>query len=290
MVTSPDKPLDVMVHQGEGTLVGAFRCPATDPRFKDSGPIQNDIFVFPRTSVGIRHAGGPSLIADLTVATLYNRGQIYDRSRISEEGDRSDWFAVPRAVAMEAVIANGHEPAARGPFPFAFVPVGDATYLKQRRLFQRARRGADAEAIDEAIYAVLDDVVSAAAPRAARPEAVAPRARAIADEIRAVVSGRFEEGWSLSRLAAHFRISAFALSRAFRKATGSTIHRYLVTLRLRASLEHLERPRADLSALALDLGFASHSHFSFAFGRTFAETPRACRQTLDGGGMAGQPG
>jgi len=287
MVSSLDKPLDVIAHRGEGTLVGAFRCPANDPRFKDSGPIQNDIFVFPRTSVGIRHAGGPSFIADSTVATVYNRGQVYDRSGISEEGDRSDWFAVPRAVAMEAVIANGHEPAARGPFPFALVTVGDATYLRQRRLFRRAMRGADAEAIDEAIYAVLDDVVSAAAPRAARPEIVSPRARVIADEIRSVISGRFEEGWSLSRLAAHFRISAFALSRAFRKGTGSTIHRYLVTLRLRASLERLEHPRADLTAVALDLGFASHSHFSFAFRRSFGETPKACRQTLDGLGSPG---
>lgn len=290
MVSALDKPLDVIAPCGEGTLVGAFRCAITDPRFRDSGPIERDIFVFPRTSVGIRHAGGPSLVADPTVATLYNRGQVYDRSRISEEGDRSDWFAVPRAVAMEAVIANGYEPAARGPFPFALVPVADATYLRQRRLFRRAMRGADTEAIDEAIYAVLDDVLSAAAPRAARPEAVAPRSRAIADEIRSVISGRIDEGWSLSRLAAHFRISAFALSRAFRKATGSTIHRYLVTLRLRASLEHLERPRADLSAVALDLGFASHSHFSFAFSRTFAETPRACRRTFNGGGMTGQPG
>lgn len=265
--------------------MGAFRCPATDPRFKDSGPIQNDIIVFPRASVGIRHAGGQRFVADPTVATVYNRGQVYDRSLISEEGDRSDWFAVPRAVALEAVVANGHEPGASGPFSFVLVPVEDATYLKQRRLFRRAMRGAEAEAIDEAIYAVLDDVVSAAATKTARPETVGPRARAIADEIRSLISGQPEEAWPLSRLAAHFHLSAFALARAFRKATGSTIHRYQVSLRLRSSLERLERRRVDLSTVALDLGFTSHSHFSFAFSRAFGETPRACRQTIDGAGF-----
>lgn len=122
-------------------MIGAFRCPRDHPRFVDSGPIQNDIFVFPRSSVKIRHAGGPCFVADQTVATLYNRGQIYDRVLVSEDGDRSDWFAVPREAAIEAVIANGLEPCGSGPFAFAFVPVSYETYLAQRRLFREAQNG-----------------------------------------------------------------------------------------------------------------------------------------------------
>ena len=277
-MTPPNRsPLDVITHRGEGTLIGAFRCPTTHASFEDSGPIQNDIFVFPRTSVRIRHAGGPAFIADQTIATVYNRGQVYDRGVISEEGDRSDWFAVPREVAAEAVIANGLEPASEGPFPFATAPVSDHTYLAQRRLFRGAHAGMPAQAVDEKIYAILDDVVSAAASRRARGTQDDGAAGALAADIRALISARFDEAWRLSRLEQHFGMSAFRLCRAFRKATGGTIHGYLVRLRLRAALEGLERPGVDIAGLAFDLGFSSHSHFSLAFGRTFRSTPSAWR-------------
>jgi len=284
VVPLPESPLDAIIHQGHGVLIGAFRCPPTHPRFADSGPIQNDIFVFPRSSVRIRHAGGPSFVADPTVATVYNLGQVYDRGMVSEDGDRSDWFAVPRAVASEAVVVNGLEPAAKGPFSFPFAPVSDRTYLDQRRLFRGARRGMPRGAIDEGIYALLDDVVSAAAARRLKGSwGGDAQATEIGEGIRSLVTSRFEEEWPLSRLARHFGVSTFRLCRSFRKATGSTIHRYLLSVRLRASLERLESPRTDITALALDLGFSSHSHFSQAFGRSFQETPSACRQALAGG-------
>ena len=65
---SADGELDSILHSGDGVVVGAFRCPTAHPRFADSGPIQNDIFVFPRSSVRIRHAGGPAFVADHTLA------------------------------------------------------------------------------------------------------------------------------------------------------------------------------------------------------------------------------
>lgn len=285
MTGETEPPLDLIAHRGDGTLVGAFRCPRDDPRFNDSGPIQNDIFVFPRTSVRIRHAGGPSFVADQTVATVYNRGQVYDRHLVSEQGDRSDWFAVPREAALDAVTASGLDPLGDGPFPFPWVRVRDETYVKQRRLFRKALLGGAAGEIDEGIYALLDDIASSAASSPPRREPGGDaRARDITDAIRALISARFEEKWPLSRLAAQLSVSAFVLCRAFRRITGSTIHRYQTTLRLRASLEHLESPRADLLGVAVDLGFSSHSHFTHAFGRNFGQHPSRCR--LDLGGAA----
>ncbi len=274
-----ETPLDSIAHRGDGTVIGAFRCPRDHPRFVDSGPIENDIFVFPRSSVKIRHAGGPSFVADQTVATVYNRGQIYDRALVSEEGDRCDWFAVPRETAIEAVIANGLMPCARGPFTFAFAPVSHQTYLAQRRLFRQAHRGAPPAKLDEAIYALLDDVVRGAASRnGARSE----RARdkdgpAIAEEIRRLISARFDEEWSLTRLQHHFGVSAFRLCRVFRRVTGSSIHEYLVSVRLRASLERIEPQAVDLTSVAMDLGFSSHSHFTLAFRRSFGVPPSVWR-------------
>ena len=51
------------------------------------------------------------------------------------------------------------------------------------------------------------------------------------------------------------------------------VHRYLSRLRLRTALERLEQGSQDLTALALDLNFSSHSHFTDAFRREFGFTP-----------------
>ena len=47
----------------------------------------------------------------------------------------------------------------------------------------------------------------------------------------------------------------------------------MTRLRLRASLEHLADGADDLTTLALDLGFSSHSHFTAAFRQTYGRTP-----------------
>ena len=48
-------------------------------------------------------------------------------------------------------------------------------------------------------------------------------------------------------------------------------------LRLHASLEMLRDTSRDLSTIALDLGFADHSHFTMAFRRRFGVTPSGWR-------------
>jgi AraC-like DNA-binding protein len=281
-VHRPRAALDTVLHRGSGTVIAAFRCPRADPRFAEPGPIENDIFVFPRSSVWIRRAGGPSFVADQTVATLYNRGQVYGRAAVSEEGDRCDWFAVPREAAVEAVLANGLQPAADGPFRVARAPVSAPTYLAQRRVFLRARSGAASPELDESVFALLDDVVrSAASASGARPDRQWDKeAPALAEEIRSLLSARFEERWSLSRLQERFGVSAFRLCRAFRRVTGASIHAYQVSVRLRAALERIEPRSSDLTSVALDLGFSSHSHFTLAFRRAFGLPPSAWRSAV----------
>ena len=68
------------------------------------------------------------------------------------------------------------------------------------------------------------------------------------------------------------------MARVFRQRTGVPLHRYLTRLRLRAALERLAGGVIDLTALALDLGFSSHSHFSDSFRREFARTPSDVRR------------
>jgi len=69
------------------------------------------------------------------------------------------------------------------------------------------------------------------------------------------------------------------LTHLFRAVEGIPLHRYLTQLRLARALVELPHT-ADLTALALDLGFSSHSHFTAVFRRAFGVAPSRYRQGL----------
>ena len=75
-------------------------------------------------------------------------------------------------------------------------------------------------------------------------------------------------------------LSRFRLCRAFRRATGSTLHAWREERRMRAALAALADGADDLTRLALDLGYSSHSHFTARFRRTFGRSPSAARREL----------
>ena len=66
------------------------------------------------------------------------------------------------------------------------------------------------------------------------------------------------------------------LTNAFSQLEGVALHRYLVQLRLARALVEVPH-RDDLTGLAFDLGFSSHSHFTAAFRRAFHRTPSQFR-------------
>src|SRR5262249_19539691 len=70
--------------------------------------------------------------------------------------------------------------------------------------------------------------------------------------------------------------SSAYLTDVFSRFEGISLHRYVTQLRLARAL--IELPEAgNLTTLALDLGFSSHSHFTLAFRRAFGCTPSAFR-------------
>jgi AraC-like DNA-binding protein len=98
------------------------------------------------------------------------------------------------------------------------------------------------------------------------------------EEVKASIASDPTSNQSLRSLAARVSCSPFQLCRDFRKATGNTITAYRHSLRLRLALEALQDDtRADVTRIALDLGYCSHSHFTRFFRRTFGITPTAFR-------------
>jgi AraC-like DNA-binding protein len=274
---------DRVVFSTECVTIGAFRCATTHPSFRNSGPIRDDCFVFPRTTVIIQHDAARPFVADPTIITLYNRRQEYERRPVSPEGDRCDWFAVSPDLLRGALVE--FDPAAAGderPIRFAHVPADAPTYLEQRRLFVDASASADPLDVEERVVGLLDRVLGRAYARQPRrtPERSASRASDLADAAKRWVAPRAAQRLTLARIAGALGCSVFHLCRSFRRVTGLTLHAYRDEVRLRTALERLEEGERDLTRLALDLGYSSHSHFTAAFRRSFATPPSAARKLL----------
>lgn len=92
---------------------------------------------------------------------------------------------------------------------------------------------------------------------------------------------------SLHELAAAVACSPFHLARCFRRATGVGLHAYRTRLRMALALQRLADGEQALIQLALDLGYASHSHFSAVFRAFHGVPPSRAREVLAGAGRTG---
>ncbi len=91
--------------------------------------------------------------------------------------------------------------------------------------------------------------------------------------------GAAREPRSLTSIAAQLDVSPAYLTDQFRRHEGVSVARYQRRLRLSRAL--LELPHTeDIAALALELGFSSHAHFSTAFRATYGETPSTYRHRI----------
>jgi AraC family transcriptional regulator len=276
--------VDRILFRGPVFQLGAFRATPEHPLFRDSGPAEYFDFVFPRTSLWIQHEGARPFVADPNVVTLYNQGQVYRRAPISPEGDKGDWISVAPATLREVIAEYDPGVAERPlrPFESDHTLSDPQTYIKQRRLFSYVMEAEQPDPlfVEEAALCLLVWVVArmyAERGGASRSELQpTPEQHDLVQRAKAFVAARATQRLLLQQVADAVGCSLFHLCRVFRRITGWTLHGYQTHLRLRLALDRL-RDGAALGDLALDLGFASHSHFTAAFRRTFGMPPSRFR-------------
>lgn len=94
-----------------------------------------------------------------------------------------------------------------------------------------------------------------------------------------LLHARSDERLSLQAIAAELGVSPVYLTQEFTRHEGTPLYRYQLRLRLVQAL--LELPHCDdITGLALDLGFSSHSHFTAVFRGAFAITPTEYRSKI----------
>jgi AraC family transcriptional regulator len=152
-----------------------------------------------------------------------------------------------------------------------YAPVDRASYLQQHLIARHlVHEPHDALFVEETAMQLLRNVLRREAARATRDSH-----RALAEAAKEMLVSTMAEPLSLQELAAQLSVSPFHLARVFRRETGYSLHAYRIHLRLRQALVRLPESRGNLTGLALELGFASHSHFTDTFRRAFGIAPSA---------------
>jgi AraC family transcriptional regulator len=251
--------------------VGEFRCPADDPAWHETNYIGDEPHVvFPLTPVGIDQLERGSVLTTSNHTVFYDGGQLYRRRLESEHGDHC-FFIKLRPDTLERVV--GDRPRAID------APADRETYLRRHVLVARLRKGTISRTKAEA--AALELVRSALRTRPAPPSARRDRTtqthRELAEAAKAIIARSFGHPLPLAALAERLRTSPYHLARVFRAETGFTVDGYQRSLRLRTALERLPGHSDGLTALALELGFSSHSHFTEMFRREFGASPSSLR-------------
>jgi AraC family transcriptional regulator len=265
--------------------VGEFHCPPHDRRWREENCTEEGhVLAFPGPPVVIQHAGREPVVASRNEVVLYNRDQSYRRQLLDPSGDHCVFVVVaPRVLSELSVALGSGQDADRVAFSSRLGPVEASTFLLQRAAVGALRAGsADRLQVEEMLYRVVSDAARVGFRTSGRQR---PRTRrgtraartVIVEETKALLARRLAERISLSEIAREVLVSPFHLVRTFRERTGFGVHQYRDHLRLRLALDRLLDGDVPLAALALELGYSSHSHFTDSFHRVFGLPPSAVR-------------
>ena len=234
--------------------------------------------VFPYRGVYVRHLGRQQAVAEANQVLFFNGGEGYSVSHPVGGGDASFVLVLDDSWLRELV-------------PAELVRTGGAVAFRQQRRRIDARAQALAALLRHALQRNAAEKLEAETlaltlVRRALGERTSHGARSTAgrqklvDRAKLVLSSDPARRWTLAAIAAEVGVSPVYLTQAFRQVEAMPLYRYQLRLRLAHALDRIG-DCDDLSALGLDLGFSSHSHFSAAFrqayGRTPAEFQRAAR-------------
>ena len=257
--------------RGEGLAVLDYRCGAARGEDGPEEATAGNEVVLPRRGHFVWRRGRREWPATSQTALLARAGDGYRVRHPACGGDRCTVLCLADHLFDE--FHGGAEMTARA--------VAPAVHRRHYALLRGLRRGHEPLAIAERAHALLralrgEEPGAAAAPTAGQ--------RALANAALELVSAGYRAPLRLAELARALRCSPFHLTRVFARVHGASLHRFQVQLRLHEAMERLLDGESDLTALALQLGFADHPHFTRAFRRAYGRPPSACREELRAAG------
>jgi AraC-like DNA-binding protein len=231
--------------------------------------------VFPYRGVYVRHLGSDDAVAEANQVLFFNPGESYRVSHPVAGGDSS-------------LSVDVSEPILRELAPPELLRDGPTLAFREqrRRLDARAQvlvallRHSLREGIADTLEGeslALTLVRRAMGPRTTHAPAAPGARRTLVDRTKLVLAGDLARRWTLAEIAAEVGQSPVYLTQVFQQVEGLPLYRYQMRLRLARALDLLAESD-DITALSLDLGFSSHSHFTTAFRQAYGRSPSEFRQ------------
>ena len=232
--------------------------------------------VFPYRGVYLRHVGGDQAVADANHVVFFNAAESYRISHPVEGGDASLSLRLSEPVLREMV-----------PKPLLSAQGAPRLRRQQQRIDPRAQalvavlrhsllHGSIESLEVEGLLLTL--VMRSLGPRTSHEPRATRASQRLVDRVKVLLAGDLSRRWTLAEIAAEIGGSPVYLTQVFRRVEGMPLYRYQLRLRLARALDLIGRYE-DLSALAADLGFSSHSHFSAAFRQAYGRSPTEFKLT-----------
>jgi AraC-like DNA-binding protein len=210
---------------------------------------------------------------------MHRAGSTLERRRATESGERTYWFGVHPDTFVDALMRHGLSTEDMGGALIADLQFHHRLALLLQRL---ECDPVDQLAHEEEVLALFFGICERRADQVKISKkgraATAARQQRLVDRARAFLDAHLSETVALETVAQDAGTSLYHLCRVFREQTGLTMHAYRTRQRLGQALDRLvSGSSADLTDLALDLGFSSHSHLSRTFQKQMGVPPSAIR-------------
>lgn len=254
------------------------RCSGACRRRSTEECVSTTHLVFPYRGVYLRHVGSDQAVADANHVLFFNADEGYQVSHPLAGGDASLSLALSEPLLRELApksLLNGREAAGFGRQHLRIDPRAQALVAVLRHsLDNGSTEPLEAEGL------VLTLVCRSLGPRTSHEPGATRSRRRLADRVKVLLASDLSRRWSLAEIASEIRGSPVYLTQIFQQTEGIPLYRYHLRLRLARALDLIAK-YDDLSALAADLGFSSHSHFAAAFRQAYGRSPTTFKQSAE---------
>lgn len=263
-----------LLQSGVG-LVENLRSAGARPAGDDRGYSPAFQVCLPYRGLFVWHVGDDEVIGDANQVLFVTGGESFHVSQ-PRAGQYAELIITPNPEILAELAHDSPDRLSRHPLFRRRSRRADLALLRLRAryLHGAAHGNSDVVAAEELVIGLLR---AALAVDDRTCDASRPTRRLIG-RTKEFLEGRLSDPIRLTDVARAVGASPAYLTDVFRRVEGIPLHRYLTQLRLGRAL--VELPHSDdLTTLALDLGFSSHSHFTSAFRRAMGCTPSQFRES-----------
>ena len=226
--------------------------------------------VYPYRGAFMRHVGTAETVAEVNQLVFFNEDEEYAISHPVGGGDACLSIAIDRELLQELAPADQLASGAVVAFRQAWRGIDP----RAQALVALLRHGLSRGAIEtlEAETLALTLIRRSLGEATSRNLPSTYGQKKLVDRTKLLLAADPGRRWTLAAIAQEVGVSPVYLTQIFAQAEGVPLYRYQLRLRLARALDLLAS-YDDLTMLALDIGFSSHSHFSAAFRQLYGQTP-----------------